>query len=328
MSTLTLKGPAWVTVRQYRRTLWLAGAAVVLAFAVIGGLRIWAAQHPVTTAKDGSWVAPDDGDGYLMLRWLLEYVGAAAVLLPIAVAALVAGPMVAREYESGTYQLSLTQSVSPVAWLRSKLSVATGVAFLVALAVTGIFWFGRIGVQEGWDYFWAEPGPYTTTGFTAFAHLLAAVAVGALVGQLVRRTLPAMAVTMLITGPLTLAFTAYRWSILPTERITGPLGTPLSLPEKEDLHMDSGLLTSSGARFDQTICWDQANRTPGSDTQQGLWEKVQTQCQAEHGVTTQFVDYHPESHYWPTQLIETGIVLALAALAAFAAFRVLRARHP
>lgn len=45
-------------------------------------------------------------------------------------------------------------------------------------------------------------------------------------------------------------------------------------------------------------------------------------------IASQYLDYHPGSHFWPTQLIETGIVLALAALALFAAFRVLRARHP
>ncbi|MFH8259689.1 ABC transporter permease [Streptomyces roseolus] len=326
MSALALKGPAWVTVRQYRRTLWLAGALAVLALAVVAGLRIWAAQHPVAPMKDGVWAASPDNDGYLTLRWFLEYVGVAAAVLPLAVAALVAGPMVAREYESGTYQLSLTQSVSPTDWLRSKLTVAAGVAALAALAVMGVFWFGRLGVREGWDYHWSHPGPYAASGVTVFAYALAAVAVGALVGQLVRRTLLAMAAAGLVTGLVVLALNAYRWSILPTERLTGPVGSSLSLPE-EHMYMDVGLLTASGARFDQTICWDRANQTPGTDTQEGLWGKVEAQCQAEHDVTTQFIDYHPASHYWPTQLIEAGIVLALAALAALATFRVLRARH-
>ncbi|MEU1541687.1 hypothetical protein ABZ461_26980 [Actinacidiphila glaucinigra] len=35
---------------------------------------------------------------------------------------------------------------------------------------------------------------------------------------------------------------------------------------------------------------------------------------------------HPASHYWPLQLVETGIVLALAALACWAAFALLRRR--
>ncbi|MEU6068954.1 ABC transporter permease subunit [Streptomyces sp. NPDC047082] len=39
-----------------------------------------------------------------------------------------------------------------------------------------------------------------------------------------------------------------------------------------------------------------------------------------------FAVYHPESHYWPLHLVETGIVLTLAALATTAAYAVLRRR--
>ncbi|MEU9855842.1 ABC transporter permease subunit [Streptomyces sp. NPDC047974] len=325
MSTLALKGPAWVTARQYRRTLWLAGALALLALAVVGGLRIWAAQEPLP-AQDGMWISSTDNDGYLKLRRIVEYVGGAAIVLPGLVAAVVAGPMVAREYESGTYQLSLTQSVGPVEWLRSKLTVAAAVGVLAALAVMGIFWFGRLGVREGWDYHWGDPATYTATGITVLAHVLAAVAVGALVGQLVRRTVPAMAVAALVTGSVLAVFNGYRWSLLSAERETFPLGSQSGLAP-DHLYMDSGMLTSSGAPFDPSVCWTRANATPGSDADPELWEKVEKQCYAEHDVTTQYIDYHPSSHFWPTQLIETGIVLALAALVVFAAFRVLRARH-
>ncbi|MEZ0160894.1 ABC transporter permease, partial [Streptomyces griseorubens] len=33
---------------------------------------------------------------------------------------------------------------------------------------------------------------------------------------------------------------------------------------------------------------------------------------------------HPASHYWPLQLVATGILLAVAGLLTYAAFRVLR----
>ncbi|MEK8144329.1 hypothetical protein NKH18_28275 [Streptomyces sp. M10(2022)] len=44
-------------------------------------------------------------------------------------------------------------------------------------------------------------------------------------------------------------------------------------------------------------------------------------------MTGWFYDYHPASHFWPLQLVETGILLVLAALAVALAFRVLRRRH-
>lgn len=47
---------------------------------------------------------------------------------------------------------------------------------------------------------------------------------------------------------------------------------------------------------------------------------------ADHDITAHYLDYHPASHFWPVQLVETGILLALAALALTLAFRVLRRR--
>ncbi|MFC8957408.1 ABC transporter permease [Streptomyces sp. NPDC057101] len=329
MSTLTLKGTYWVTVRQYRRTLWLAGALVVLALAVIGGLRIWDLQYPDLRIENRYGVVSDDNRAYGVLRFAVEQLSTGLVLLPLLVGALVAGPLIAREYESGTYKLSLTQSVSPAAWLRAKLLTATAAALLTTLALMAVFRIGWGRTSGTWALHWAGRGPYEATGVVLVAYLLAAVAVGALLGLLIRRALVAMAATGLVMGIVLLVVGAFRWSFLPVQTITGPAGPALSLPHSVDsLTMESGLLTATGARFDERICWEEAARTPGTDHTMGLWGKVEAQCQARNGVTGQYIDFHPQSHFWPTQLIETGIVLALAALAAFAAFRVLRARHP
>ncbi|MEU6625667.1 ABC transporter permease [Streptomyces litmocidini] len=325
MSTLALKGPYWVTVRQYRRTLWLAVAAVAASLTVIGGLRIWDAQTPDPLRADGTWFPADDRASAL-LRWALEYTGGGMLLLPLLVGAFVAGPLIAREFESGTYTISLTQSVSPATWLRAKLLTSTTAALLTALALTGVFRIGWSGLPGTWYLKW-DPAPYAALGIVLFAHLLAAVAVGALVGLLIRRTLVAMAATGVAMGVVLLVLGAFRWSFLPVKTATGPIGSALRVPV-DGLMTDTGLLTASGARFDQSVCWDQVNRTPGLDGVEGDGTKLFDRCLAEHGATSQYIDYHPSSHFWPTQLIESGILLALAALAAYAAFRVLRARLP
>lgn len=328
MSTLTLKGPYWVTVRQYRRTLWLVGAAVAVSLAVIGGLRIWDAQYPDTYVQDGFWRPSDDNSGFQMLRFAVEQLGVGMLLLPLLVGAFVAGPLVAREFESGTYKLSLTQSLSPAAWLRAKLLTATAAALLTTLALMGVFLIGWGRVSDTWGITWSERGPYEVTGIALYAYLVAAVAVGALLGQLIRRTLVAMAATGLVMGVLFLALGAFRWSILPVKTVTGPAGPTLWVPEF-GLVMDSGLLTASGARFDDSVCSMQAvDAANAAGAAPNVWGKTYDLCLAQNNVTGQYLDYHPQSHFWPTQLIETGIVLALAALAAYAAFRVLRARHP
>ncbi|WP_030220999.1 ABC transporter permease subunit [Streptomyces bikiniensis] len=327
MSTPALRGPYWVTVRQYRRTLWLTGALVLAALAVIGGLRIWDLQTPDVYLEDGYWRPADDNSGFRMLRFGVEQLSLGMVLLPLLAGAFVAGPLVAREFESGTYKLSLTQSVSPAAWLRAKLLTATAVALATTLALMGVFRIGWGRASGTWDLNWSDRGPYEATGVVLFAYVLAAVAVGVLVGQLIRRTLVAMTATGLVMGVVLLVLGELRWSFLAVKTVTGPRDATLWTPDN-GLMMDMGLITSSGARFDQSVCWDEVNRSPRLDGMGDGGMRIFENCLTRHGVTGQYVDYHPQSHFWPTQLIETGILLALAALAGYAAFRLLRARHP
>ncbi|MEU1850215.1 hypothetical protein ABZ499_13310 [Streptomyces sp. NPDC019990] len=49
-------------------------------------------------------------------------------------------------------------------------------------------------------------------------------------------------------------------------------------------------------------------------------------CPAESAITGYYAVYHPSSHFWPLQLMETGIALAFAAVAVVAAFWLLRRR--
>ncbi|MFC7928934.1 ABC transporter permease [Streptomyces cinereoruber] len=327
MSTLALRGPYWVTVRQYRRTLWLTGALVLAALAVIGGLRIWDLQYPDVYVEDGYKIPANNNSGFHMLRFGVEQLSLGMLLLPLLAGAFVAGPLLAREFESGTYKVSLTQSVSPAAWLRAKLLTATAVALATTLALMAVFRIGWGRTSGTWNLNWSDRGPYEASGVVIFAYVLAAVAVGALVGQLVRRTLVAMAATGLVMGVVLLVLGVFRWSFLPVKTVTGPRDATLWTPDN-GLMMDMGLTTSSGARFDPAVCWDEVNRTPSRDGMEDGGMKIFENCLTRRGATGQYLDYHPYSHFWPTQLIESGILLALAALAGYAAFRLLRARHP
>jgi ABC-type transport system involved in multi-copper enzyme maturation permease subunit len=315
VSTLALKGSYWVTVRQYRRTLWTAGALAALSLAVIGGLRIWSGQIPDRRLQDGTWAPADESRGYEMLRLAMEYAGTGLILLPLLAGAFVAGPLVAREFESGTYRLGLTQSVTPTAWLRAKLLTAGGAALAITVVLMGVYRIGWTRVAGSYQLSWGDRGPYEATGVVLVAYVLAAVAVGTLVGQLIRRTVLAMAATGLVMGLVLFVLGSLRWSFVGVETHTGPIsqaGGALEIPGN-GLMMDMGLLTRDGRRIEEWTCYD--GGSPET-------------CWAAKNVVGQYVDYHPESHFWPTQLIETGILLALAALALLAAFRLLRARLP
>ncbi|MFF2780745.1 ABC transporter permease [Streptomyces sp. NPDC058052] len=313
MSTLSLKGPTWVTVRQYRRTLWLVLASVAGAFAVIGALRIWDAQYPDVLTEDGFLVRDQFNSGYPWLEGAMRSFSEGVLAIPFVVALFVAGPMVAREFESGTYQLSLTQSVSPVSWLRSKLVVATATVLGAVLLLTGAYALGWVRASDEYSLLRTDSGPYLVLGTVLVSYTLLAVAVGALAGLLIRRTLVAMSAAGLFIGVTLIVLDTNRWNFLTPVTITGEAvedASTLMLPEGA-LMMDQGLLTSDGRRLEGWFCGDSG----------GV-------CRVDEAVSAQYLDYHPVSHVLPTQLIETGIVLAIAALAAFAAFRVLRARHP
>ncbi|MEU7073169.1 ABC transporter permease subunit [Streptomyces narbonensis] len=306
MSTLTLKGPYWVTVRQYRRTLSLVVGAVLLSLASMVALMY----------MDSPTAGTDPNFDYTVLRIAMDWASSAMILLPLVVGAFVAGPMVARELESGTYKLALTQSVSPARWLGSKLLTAGAVIVPATVALIGVYRLGWGNVGGTWSFQWHEAGTYEATGPVLVAQVLLALGLGALIGQLVRRTVTAMALTGLVTGLVLLLLGQLRWSLMPVQTLTGPLTEGSVGP---DVPVSSwqggyGLLTASGDRLPSDACWQRTE----------VWDV----CPADMNVVAQYWDHHPASHHWPIQLIETGIVLALAALALFAAFRVLRARHP
>ncbi|MER5712398.1 ABC transporter permease [Streptomyces sp. NPDC002122] len=304
MSTLALKGPYWVTVRQYRRTLWLAGAGVLLSLVGMAWLRYW----------DGRTVGTNGGHAHSLLRIAVDWAEGGMPLVPFLVGAFVAGPMVARELESGTYKLALTQSVSPARWLGTKLAVAGAVTVVGTITLIGAYRLGWASVSGTWSFFWYQPATYVSSGPVLVAQSLFALALGSLIGQLVRRTVTAMALTGLVTGLVLLLVGQLRWSLMPVKTLTGPLTETLDTPVGITSHgTDSGLITATGERLPDHACFDRTEQ----------WDV----CPADLNVTGPYWDYHPASHYWPIQLIESGIVLALAALALYAAFRVLRARH-
>ncbi|WP_046775020.1 ABC transporter permease [Streptomyces yangpuensis] len=304
MSTPILTGPRWVTVRQHRRVLWMLSAVVATSLAGVVALRGWAAY--------GADLYPSSPDG--PLRSAMDVAGIGMLLLPLLVGAFVAGPMVARELESGTYRLALTQSSTPRAWLAAKITVASVAAVACSASLAGVYRLGWMPLNGTYQFHWADRGPYEATGTVIVAYYLLGVAVGALVGQLVRRTIAAMAVTGLATGLVMVVLGALRWSLLPVRTLTTPTAPGVPKLPRDALMMDLGLTTASGGRLPEGACFAHT--------------RSMSQCPPDMNVTGWYVDYHPVTHYWPTQSIETAVVLVLAALAVRGAFAVLRKRHP
>ncbi|MET9515292.1 ABC transporter permease [Streptomyces sp. NPDC002994] len=314
MSAITLRGPAWVTVRQHRRAVWVTLALLVASAGTVVALRVWMASAQAKCPDGDITICGDDIFQYSEVQsaamWVMEYGALGMLLIPLLVGAFVAGPMVARDLESGTYKMLWTQAVTPRRWLAAKVAVPAITVLAGVAVLTAVYrWGWTYLAKDAFNHSWYEPHVYAAIGPVTVAYALLAVAVGALVGLLVRRTVPAMAVTALVTGAVMVALANARGGFWTTRTISGPNMNMLDTPEGA-FTVAEWMTNAEGGRISGAQCWNDTDIN---------------QCYVHHGITG-FREYHPVSHFWPLQLVETGIVLALAALLTAAAFYVLRRR--
>jgi hypothetical protein len=231
-------------------------------------------------------------------------------LLPLLTGAWAGGALIARELENGTARLAWTQSVSPARWLAAKLAVPALLLVTGTLTLTllhRMLWSSDRSVNSvmGWRA-WHDDGVFEINGTIAAAEALAALALGVLAGMLLRRTLPALGVAVLTVMSLVYVLDALRPYLWPVKTTVTSLDD--GTPGLDSMIVETGALTASGARVPIPSCAGE----PG--------------CEARTGITDYYIDYHPASHFWPLQLMETGLLLAVAALAGATAFVLLRRR--
>ncbi|WP_329077804.1 ABC transporter permease [Streptomyces niveus] len=317
MSTLTPRGPVWVAIRQHRPALWTALLLTVLSVGCVVAARVWvgSAGAMVNCGKECTYSTTASG----WFRWAENYVGGAAVLLPLAVVAFTAGPLVARELETGMYRLAWTQSVSPARWLTVRLAGAAVIATAGAVLLAATFLWSRSYSQD--DEFlsmarsWSDREVYPALGVTVVGYVLLAVAVGALAAVLLRRTLLAMAAGLAATGGTLLFFAWVRPNLWPVVKTEGGAEVNPFTASSDPWIVREGVVLTDGSRMTYQQCLDMGfSKSP--------CDPGTTPTAVAH-----FYEYHPESHFWPLQLVETGIVLVLAAACVFAAFKVLGRRH-
>jgi ABC-type transport system involved in multi-copper enzyme maturation permease subunit len=254
-------------------------------------------------------------------------------------------PLIARELETRTIALAWTQSITRTRWLMVKLAL-TGLA---AMAVTE-----ALSLMQAW---WADPiskaigigGPYPvgsvfdqgrlgsfifpTSGITPLGYAAFGFALGTATGALIRRTVPAMAITLAIIAAVQIAVPLWvRPHLLPPDQtvVSGPsffeaasmsVGTLTAntVPgQPEAWIISSGAINPAG----QPVSTIPAACLPPSPTK----APSPGTCMASRGIR-EAITYQPASRYWPFQWIETGIFLALAlALAGACLWRLGRRR--
>lgn len=315
-------GLPWTVLRLHRTALLLWGAVLL---AVVGVL-IWmhaigadapagrsaCAEPPTGSVPSCSAVEAIHTDDVYAIGIGLVSLALSYLMFPVA--AWAGAALIGRELESGTAELAWTQSVTPVRWLTAKLAVpaallATGTTLIVLLDV----WARR---DDNPDLVgdWYYPDVFVSTGPAAVAYVLAGLAVGALAGLVTRKALPAAGVAFAATLVLYNVIDWYRTSLWPADTVTGPAA--LHLPRSSQV-LEHGVVTTTGERIGNNLaCVDYYDAADIKD------------CMARSGLTDFWATRHPESHFWPLQFMESGVLLAVAALATAAAFRLLRRRTP
>jgi len=253
-------------------------------------------------------------------------------------------PLVAREFEDGTFRLAWTQSVTRTRWMAVKLAVgglaSMTAAGLVSLVVT--WWAGPLDRAALNQFATFDQRDIAPIGYAAFAFTL-----GVLAGALIRRTLPAMFVTLVVFITVRLAeLTWLRPRLLhpvllnlalnPGSTGYGQGGSllpvafsnPTLMPNPPDLPntwiTSTRIVNAHGEGLttgvlDSTCPGINRGRGGGGGGLGGHTKAPQAvvntlqDCVAKIGTTYhQALAYQPASHYWPLQWYELAIFLGAA----------------
>jgi hypothetical protein len=184
----------WVTWRQHRLQL-LVGLALVVIVGVlvlITGIEM-RDQFAHTDLPTCLAVSPRD-QGCLALRHTFQHqYGDIADMLTTIVAALpvlagvfLGAPLLAREFETGTFRLAWTQSVTRVRWITAKLVLLGAAVALGWAALAGLmsWWLAPINAVIGGAF-----GTFDLQGVVPVGYALFAFGLGTAVGAVVRRSI-------------------------------------------------------------------------------------------------------------------------------------------
>jgi hypothetical protein len=327
----------WLTWRQHRAEA-AAILTVLVALAVGVLLLTLAGSGMLATLSRGCAAGVCTTNFALFFQsglfegWTLVMV--AVIAVPVVFGVFVGAPMIARELEHGTQFVAWSQGVTRRRWFVSRvglvvLSSVVGAAILAAIA-QGWFAVQRdlvnsnavVGGFTFWDGF--DIAPPVVIAYTLFA-----LALGVAAGAALRRTVPAMALTLAayIAVRVPLAQLA-RWRYLPpvTARLSdgGQLVSVASLPGPSDWQLTSyppTYVDAAGHALNASSVNRLLEQCSG-----GSPSAAPTCPSALNGVYT-LLQYQPALRFWLFQGIEAAIFLVLAvALLALAYRLVMRLR--
>ncbi|MGO8889934.1 MAG: ABC transporter permease subunit [Streptosporangiaceae bacterium] len=265
---------AGVTWRQHRFAL--AGMTVLLGVLAVGlwlaGLQLHHAYAAATACPAGSLACADPVNTFNGMNGFLAN-GVILQVIPALIGAFIGAPVLARELETGTYRYAWTQGFGRWRWALAKL-VLLAVAVAVAAGLFGLLlsWYYQpyfdtgnqaLGLTEMTPFF---PGLFDLHGVTFAAWTLAAFAIGALAGMLIRRVVPAIAAILAAYAGLAFAAGSVLREHYLTPLVTSNPDVPASAWILSQWWTKGGT-TRPGAAPGSAL-GDPARRTPGQYAQE------------------------------------------------------------
>ncbi len=322
----------WVTWQQYRcqaafAAALLAALAVVLLITGLHAAAVW--HSALAHCATGNSCASLAGSSLSLGSPIIATLVVATSAVPVLPGLLWGAPTVASELETGTNQFAWTQSITRRRWL----AVRAGWLLLAAAVLAGVvsaivtWWSGPYNALTA-DAF--EVNRFDVTDIVPVGYAIFAMALGICAGTLLRRTLPALGITLAgfaavrlvialwlrlhfvtpvtVYYKLTAPFTPPGSYLLVTNGFVGPDGKPAAL--------DYAVPNYNGVPL-PSACLRAMQNNPNPQTA--------LPCLAAHGYQGS-VTYQPASRFWAFQGMEIGICVVLAAVLVGIAFWVLRRR--
>ena len=311
---------AWVTMRQRRGavigTSVLLGvfAVYLLIMAIVqdNAYAAYTACHPAGALRCQQLAQEFSrdywgGGGRVIQSGGAQTVSSLLFAVPVLLGAFTGAPLLARELEHGTFRFAWTQGAGRTRWAVSTLVLPAALLTAVTGAFTALFfWYFRPFLADG-QVSEMLPLAFALLGVAFAAWTLFAYALAAFLGTVFRRTLPAMAVTLV--GYIALA--------IATATVIRPhYAAPVTV-RGWNASSGAGWVLSSWAKAPSGQALSQADlnnltaHLPAS-VQNSPSPDAFTSWLTQHGYTL-WQSVQPDSRFWQFQLTEAGWLLAVSA---------------
>lgn len=308
----------WFVWRQQRTELLIFGAimAAVAALVLKTGLDMRASYQHLGVA--GCIGAPVDdprcGDILGVFHQRVDPLNTLFYtfeLTPIALAFLLAAPYI-HDLEQGTYRLAWTQSITRLRWVLVRAGLLGSAAILASLACSFLmaWWHGPLARLSGATF---SNISFDTQGVAPVAYTVFALALVLAVGTLLRRTIPAGVLALVVFAAIRacVEILARPGYLPPIDKAwtsgSIPIGPRDWLISKGEIYRD---------RLGHTFSFDGVDQLCGRPSSSpnlspAAVKDAYIACYNHYGLS-EIVRYQPADRYWLFQGIECAIFLGLA----------------